>query len=122
VVREHQHLIQLADAGTYAAHLAGAALAVVIVTPDPSERWSILFDAGQAAAYMQLAAWSEGIASCPATIYDQQAARAVLGIPEGKTANVAFSFGYPADPADLTRPPQSGGRRPFHDVVHWEHW
>jgi nitroreductase len=122
VVRQRQHLIQLAESGTYAAHLAGAALAIVIVTPDPSERWSILFDAGQAAAYMQLAAWSEGIASCPATIYDQEAARELLAIPAGKVVHIAFSFGYPADPSDLTRPSKRGGRRSFDDVVHWEHW
>ena len=37
--------------------LAGAALGVAIITPDPEERFSLMFDAGQAVAYMQLAAW-----------------------------------------------------------------
>ena len=29
-----------------------------------------MFDAGQAAAFMQLAAWELGIGSCPASIYE----------------------------------------------------
>ena len=121
-ITEKSTLEQLSKLGQFAGHLAGATLAIAIVTPDPKERWSILFDAGQAAAYMQLAAWSYGIGSAPATITDNDAARALLGFPEGMALNIAFSFGYPADPGALTRPNQKGGRMALDEAVHREKW
>ncbi|HLE30663.1 MAG TPA: nitroreductase family protein, partial [Anaerolineales bacterium] len=87
-VRDKATLKALSECGTYAGHLAGAALAVVLLTPDPAQRWSIMFDAGQSAAYMQLAAWEMGVGSCLATIYEQDRARAILGIPPEQHVNV----------------------------------
>ncbi len=121
-IQKCETLVALSRLGTYAGHLAGAALGVAILTPDPAQRWSIAFDAGQAAAYMQLAAWEMGIASCLATIYQPDAARTLLGFPEDLHLNVALSFGYPAKPETLTRPPQPGGRRPAEECFHFEHW
>src|SRR3990172_2423642 len=46
----------LSECGTWAGHLAGAALGVAILTPDPGEKFQIMFDAGQAAAHLQPAA------------------------------------------------------------------
>lgn len=121
-IRQRETLLALSRLGTYASHLAGAALGVAILTPDPSQRWSIAFDAGQAAAYMQLAAWEMGIGSCLATIYQPDSARTLLGFPEDLHLNVALSFGYPTDPDLLTRPPKPGGRRPADECFHFEHW
>src|SRR4030042_1894953 len=75
VVRDPERLRALARLGPYADHLASAPVGVVLITPDPKQRWSILFDAGQAAAYMQLAAWDLGVGSCLATIYATAEAR-----------------------------------------------
>ena len=121
-LRDKATLKALSEMGTWAGHLAGAALGVVIATPNPAERWSIMFDAGQSAAYMQLAAWELGIGSCLATIYESEQARALLGVPAELHLNVALSFGYPA--SDQTRPPvvKKGGRRSFEDVIHLEKW
>jgi len=121
-IRDRSTLEALSRLGTYAGHLAGAALGVAIVTPDPASRFSILFDAGQAAAYMQLAAWELGIGSCLATIYEPDAARRLLGFPDEMHLRIALSFGYPADPSRLTAPPQAGGRRPYVRAVHNERW
>ena len=121
-VQEKSTLKLLAERGTYAGHLAGAALGVAIITPDPTERFSIMFDAGQAAAYMQLAAWELGVGSCLATIYEPDIARELLGFPENYHLYIAISFGYPVDKAYLTTPPQKGGRRSLDDLVHWEKW
>jgi len=121
-IQDRAELEALSRTGTYAGHLAGAALGVAILTPDPAQRWSILFDAGQAAAYMQLAAWELGIGSCLATIYDPEAARDLLRFPAELELHVALSFGYPAELAVLTAPPAIGGRRMFADVVHNERW
>ncbi len=115
-------LRRLSELGTYAGHLAGAALGVAILTPDPSQRWSIMFDAGQAAAYMQLAAWEMGIGSCIATIYQPEQARELLDFPEAFHLHVALSFGYPADPSALIEPPQAGGRKPMDEIIHWNGW
>ncbi len=71
---------------------------------------SVMFDLGQAADSMMLAAWELGIGSVPATVYDHALARELLGYPADRHCEYLLSFGYPADPADLTRPPRA--RRP----------
>jgi len=121
-VRDRATLKALSEFGTYAGHLAGAALAVVIVSVDPAQRWSIMFDCGQSAAYMQLAAWELGIGSCLGTIYEPEQARARLGVPEDQHLNVAISFGYPAPDQQRPAVVQRGGRQPLEAVVHWEKW
>lgn len=121
-IQDRDRLGALSELGTYAGHLAGAALGIAILTPDPSQRWSIMFDAGQAASYMQLAAWDLGVASCLATIYQPEQARQLLGFPEDFELNVAISFGYPADRSVLTTPPKAGGRRSPEETVHYETW
>ena len=121
-IKEKATLEALSECGTYAGHLAGAALGIAILTPDPAERFSIMLDAGQAAAYMQLAAWELNIGSCLATIYDHEAARQMLGYPQKMHLYIAISFGYPVDEAYLTTPPQKGGRRPLDEIVRWERW
>ena len=120
VVRERERLKRLSELGPFAVHLAGAAFAVVFASPDPTGRWSIAFDLGQAAAYMQLAAWELGVGSCIASIYEPDKAKAMLGAPDDLHLQMALSFGYPAQVQD--RPPRKGGRRSLAEVVHWEQW
>jgi nitroreductase len=115
-------LEQLSQLGHFAGHLATAAFGVCILTPDPSQRWSILFDAGQAAAYMQLAAWEMGIGSCLATIYEPDQARQLLEFPADWYLHVAISFGYPEDPQELSRPPRAGGRSDPMQVISFNRW
>jgi nitroreductase len=112
----------LSECGDWAGHLAGAALGVAIIHTDPSERFQVLFDIGQTAAYMQLAAWELGIGSCIASIYRSDQARQILGFPQDLHLRIALSFGYPQESDVLTRPPRTGGRRPMTEVVHWEKW
>lgn len=122
-VTDKQVLAQLAKTGDFAGHLAGAALGVVLVAPDDPERhdW-LLFDLGQAASYMQLAAWELGIGSAIATIYHPDQAQAILGVPVGWRCDVALSFGYPADAGVLSAPPRPGGRKPLDEMVHHDRW
>jgi nitroreductase len=115
-------LKQLSECGEWAGHLAGAALGVAIVHADPGEKFQVLFDIGQAAAYMQLAAWEMGIGSCMASIYDVEKAREVLGFPVDLLMRFAISFGYPLAPEELIQTPRQGGRRSLDEIVHWEHW
>jgi nitroreductase len=121
-IRDRERLKALSELGDYAGHLAGAALGVAILTPDPEQRFSIMFDAGQSSAYMQLAAWELGIGSCLATIYEPEKARQLLGFPSDLHLRIALSFGYPLDEQSLIRAPKSGGRKPMDEIIHWETW
>ena len=105
-----------------AGHLAGASVGIAILTPNPKGKFQDLFDAGQAAAYMQLAAWELGVGSCLASIYEPDLARQILGYPDDWHLRIAISFGYPADEAKLTSAPKQGGRRSLEELVHWERW
>jgi nitroreductase len=125
VARDREHLEDLAKVGPYAGHLAGAAIGVALVTPDPSAAdapLSVMFDLGQAAENMMLAAWELGIGSVPATVYDQDLARRLLGYPATHHCEYILSFGYPAETAALSRPNKAGGRKPLADMVHEEKW
>jgi nitroreductase len=121
-IRDRTILDRLSRTGKWAGHLAGAALGVVIATPDPAKKFTIAFDAGQAAAYMQLAAWELGIGSCLASLYETEDVRRILGIPPEWHAHVAVSFGY----FDPQKQPPSGvlhpGRKAMDEIVHWETW
>jgi nitroreductase len=121
-VRDRATLDALSKCGTWAGHLAGAALGVAILTPDPAEKFQTMFDAGQAAAYMQLTAWELGVGSCLASIYEPQQAQTILGYPAEWHLRIALSFGYPAPEAIAPRPPRPEGRKTFEDVVHWDRW
>lgn len=125
VCRDRAHLIELSRLGPSAGHVAGAAVAVALVTPDPSAgeaTLSILFDLGQAAQNMMLVAWELGIGSVPATVYEHDEARRLLGYPADCHCEFILSFGYPADPGRMTRPPRKDGRKPLESIVHEERW
>ena len=121
-IRDKAILKALSETGIYAGHLAGAALGVAILTPDPTGKFQIMFDAGQSAAHMQLAAWELGVGSCLASIYEHEKARQILGFPSEWHLRIALSFGYPADEEKLTAAPKKGGRRTLEEIVHWDKW
>ena len=121
-IRDKSILQALSECGTWAGHLAGAALGVAILTPDPEGKFQIMFDAGQAAAFMQLAAWELGVGSVPASIYESEKAREILGFPSEWHLRIALSFGYPVDEAKMSAAPKKGGRRPLEEMIHWEKW
>jgi len=125
VCRDRGHLAELAIVGPYAGHLAGAAVAIALVTPDPrvaGSPLSVMFDLGMAAGNMMLTAWELGIGSVPATVYEQGEARDLLGYPADRHCEYLLSFGYPADPDVLSRPNRAGGRQALGDIVHDERW
>jgi nitroreductase len=121
-IRDKSILKELAKCGEWAGHIAGAALCVAILTPDPDSKFQIMFDAGQAAAFMQLAAWELGVGSCPASLYEIDRARAILGFPAQWHLRVALSFGYALEETSLSAPPKKGGRMPLDQIVHREKW
>jgi nitroreductase len=120
VCTDRAHLEALSHVGDYADHLAGAAAAVALVTPEPREEWereSIAFDLGQCAENLMLAAWDLGIGAVHASVYDEALARELLGYPDGMRCDYIMSFGYPAS---SPRPPSD--RRALEELVHRERW
>lgn len=125
VITDRDRLRALSSVGRFAGHLAGAAAAIALVTPDPrapGAPLSVLWDLGLASQNMILVAWGRGIGSCPATVYDHALAAELLDLPAGMACEYLLSFGYPADPTDLTRPLRPGGRRSLDEIVHRERW
>jgi nitroreductase len=116
-MRDRQTLLRLSECGAYAGHLAGAAVGVALLSAGPTG-----FDLGQAAAYLQLVAWELGIGSCIASIYEPERARAILGVPEAYSFDIALSLGYPDPAAARPAAPAGQGRRSFNEVVRFERW
>jgi nitroreductase len=127
VVHERDTLQSLSKVGPYAGHIAGANVAIAQLVPRPTDgAWyptrSVMWDLGRAAQNMVLTAWDMGIGSAPATVYDEPLCQSILGYPDEHYCGYIFSFGYPADPSELTRPPRAGGRVGLDGLVHWERW
>jgi nitroreductase len=122
-IQNKETLAALATMGDFTRHLPHAALAVAIVTPDPTSNYSVMFDAGQAAAYMQLEAVELGVGSCMTTLHKPEPSRELLGYPADLHLRMVVAFGYPADPAAAFEPARRvGGRKPIDEVVHFERW
>ncbi len=119
-VGRRETLAALAQCGMFAGHLAGAALGVALVTPDPFLRLTVPFDLGRASQNMMLTAWAAGVGSEMATIYQPDRAREILGVPDGFSIPWCISFGYPAQAE--RRPARKGGRRSADEVIHFEKW
>jgi len=88
---------EVAEAVYAPANVRGAGLVVGLLVPDGRMP---LFDAGRAAQSMLLAAWNEGVDSCPNGLQDPERARAALGAGTDETVAIVLSFGYPLRPHD----------------------
>jgi nitroreductase len=79
------------------------------------------FDVGRTVQNMMLAAWAEGIISCPVGIQERQGARKALGYPEDFEISICVAFGYP-DATQTTPPREPRPRLPLEELVHRERW
>lgn len=115
VLRDPERKAELAACGQFAAHVPAAPLVIaVVLTPGGGA-----FDAGRAAQNMMLAAWAEGITSCPVAMHDREGAAKVLGLPDDHVVAIVCSFGYPESEASLHR---GVARTPLDDLVRYERW
>jgi nitroreductase len=126
VVRDQSQKDALAVCGRFTPHVptCAAAVALVLVPEEgqPLGQFALFrgpFDAGRAAQNMMVAAWAEGVASCPASMHDEECARLVLGLPEGHLVINVIAFGYPSgvDPTTGQRP-----RMPVEGYVSYDRW
>jgi nitroreductase len=125
VIRDRGRLEELSAVGPFAGHLAGGSVAIALVTPDPGAAdspYSVMWDLGRAAQNMTLVAWARGIGSVPATVYEQDLCRRILGYPADCHCEYLLNFGYPASQEAQSRPLRRGGRRSIEEVVYYEQW
>ena len=120
-VTDREQLQELAKVWVGAGHVAGSAATIaIVVSGDPGAERRTQFDLGQATMSIMLAAADLGIGSGHSAVGDQDLARQLLGLPDGKTCAFLIALGYPADRplAPIRRP----DRRPFEEVVHRGRW
>ena len=125
VIRDRATLAKLATGGPWAGHLAGAAVGIALVTPDPTTAdapLSVMFDLGQAAENMMLVAWELGIGSVPATVYEHDLVRGSSGTRTTTTASTSCRSAIRPMPRRSRAPLRPGGRRPLEAMVHQERW
>jgi nitroreductase len=116
IVTEREGVRALGALSEWGKWLAHAAAVVVIAQVEPHE-----FDAGRCAQNMMVAAWGEGIGSCPAHLPETAVAR-LLGIPKDVHVNRVIGFGY-VDPSRSQAPKSVARRRkPLEELVHRERW
>jgi nitroreductase len=116
VVRDRERLATLAALSPAAKFFGYAAAVIVIAQTERHE-----FDAGRCAQNMMVAAWNDGIGSCPAHLPEAEVAR-LLGIPAALHVNREIAFGY-VDPARAAAPTSvARKRKPLDELVHWETW
>ena len=115
VLRDQGHKEELASFGDFAKHLPHAPVVVaVVLLPGGGP-----LDAGRAAQNMMLAAWAEGITSCPTSMHHPEDAARVLGVPPEHRVAITLPFGYPAEE---TRARRSQPRLPLDEYVYEERW
>jgi nitroreductase len=118
-LRDRSLLERVAETVYEPANMFGARLAVAIVVSD-----SPGFDCGRAAQNMMLAAWNEGVTSCPNGMPDPARAAEALDLPDGERPLNILTFGYPARARDPeSRTPEEwiarAKRKPFDQVVEY---
>ena len=115
VVREAAGRATLSSCGDWAAPLEHCSVAVAVVLAPGGGA----FDAGRAAQNLMVAAWAEGITSCPISMHRPDCAARTLALPEGHSIAIVLALGYPD-----TKHPLSGGRQrlPLDELIHWERW
>lgn len=89
---------RLAETVYAPSNVRGAQLVVAIVTSASGG-----MDIGRCAQNMMLAAWNEGVASCPNGMPDAAKTAEVLGLEGEERPAVVLSFGYPVTPPDPQR-------------------
>ena len=114
-MRERESIAALAECGEWTTPMLNAPLVVAIML----EKGWRPFDVGRSAQNMMVAAWGEGITSCPIGIQDEARGRRAVGAPENYEVHMVITFGYPDSEV-----PRGGGmpRKALDDIVHNERW
>jgi nitroreductase len=123
IVTDREQLQALSTVWQGAGHIAGAAAAIALILPQPTdERMKVVdqYDLGQATYAMMLAAADLGVGTGHSSVGEQDRAREILGVPADHDVAYLIGAGYPGDRPlkPLTKP----SRLPFDEVVRHGHW
>jgi nitroreductase len=91
VARNPDRLADLADAVYAPDNIKGCKVAIAVTTTARNQ-----FDAGRCIQDMILAAWADGIGSCPNGVRDEATAKGLLHVPAQESITSILSLGYPA--------------------------
>lgn len=108
---------EIAKCGDFAGWIPSAPLLIAVAVSAKSTRGE--YDAGRATQNMMLAAWAEGVTSCPVSMHHVECAREALGLPEDFHVSVVLAFGYPAK---ARKHVPEGARLPFDEYVRRNRW
>src|SRR3954465_5857707 len=97
VLTDREAVERAAEAVWAGDNVLGAALVIGLIGRG---KGPVSFDAGRAAQNMMLAAWNDGVGSCPNGIADAAAMGEALGPRAGGHLAGGVSFGSPARPVD----------------------
>jgi len=119
VLSDREAIERAAEAVWAADNVLGAALVIAVIVRG---KGPVSFDAGRAAQNMMLAAWNDGVGSCPNGIADAAAMSEALGLRDDDHFAIVLSFGYPARGIDAeARSPEEwierADRRPLEELV-----
>lgn len=124
VVRDAAMKQQIAENGVRPA--AGAALAIVIVTPgNPDAREIEAFDDGRMVERLLLAAKAHGLGANIGTLKGDgpEVIKAALGIPAERRARSVVTLGHIDETARRARTPSpTAGRKSLGEFAHWERY
>jgi len=93
VVRNNETLARLAETVSAPANIRGCAAAVAVVLKGQSA-----WDGGRMAQNLMLAAWSQGVGTCPNTPVQKDVCKGILGVGDDAEVLTILSLGYPAEP------------------------
>jgi nitroreductase len=117
VVRDAEQIAKLAGLSPLGRWVGTAPVVVVIV----QEGRPHSFDAGRAAQNMMVAAFAEGIGSCPAHLPEGPLGE-VLVVPPEVTVERVIAFGYVDPERDVPPSGVARPRLPLDEIVHWDRW
>lgn len=117
VVSNRDVLNDLAETVWSPENIKGCQVAIAVVAIGKSA-----FDTGRVAQNMMLAAWADGIGSCPNSSRDRDETQRILGITDDVSISTILAFGYPArSAAPQERDPDAIlsriDRKPLEEIV-----
>jgi nitroreductase len=93
VARDPDRLADLANAVYAPENVKGCKAAIAVTTTARNQ-----FDAGRCVQDMILAAWADGIGSCPNGVRDAASANSIFRVPATESITTILSLGFPAHP------------------------
>ncbi len=120
VVTDPADKLGLQASGDFASWIGDAPVVIVAtVRSDAGPRK--LFDVGRHCQQLMVAAFAEGLGSCPVTIHHPEVARRLLGIPDDVEPAMIVTIGWPM--AGEAPPPQIASPRVAVDTyASWGRW